>query len=91
MISVVPEEGEEDKNMESYGEEGYEHEYNGEYKDTEGEEAPLNAPQQTRTTREGKKKATDSIKILAHPSLRSNGNSGASRAVSCRGTRPLGG
>ncbi len=40
MISVVPEEGEEDINMESYGEEGYEHEYNGECSDTEGEEAP---------------------------------------------------
>jgi hypothetical protein len=41
MISVVPEEEEEDIiNMESYGEEGYEHEYNGEYTDTEGEEAP---------------------------------------------------
>ncbi len=47
--------------MESYGEEGYEHEYNGEYTDTEGEEAPLNIPQQTRATRVGKKKATDSI------------------------------
>jgi hypothetical protein len=39
MISVVPEEEEEDINMESYGEEGYEHEYNGEYTDTEGKEA----------------------------------------------------
>ena len=39
MISVVPEEEEEDINMESYGKEGYEHEYNGEYTDTEGEEA----------------------------------------------------
>ncbi len=29
MISVVPEEEEEDINMESYGEEGYEHEHNG--------------------------------------------------------------
>ncbi len=40
MISVVPVEEKEDINMESYGEEGYEHEYNGEYADTEGEEAP---------------------------------------------------
>ena len=40
MISVVPEEEGEDINMESYGEEGYEQEYNGEYTDTEGEEAP---------------------------------------------------
>jgi hypothetical protein len=40
MISVVPEEDEEDINMESYGEEGYEHEHNGEYADTEGEETP---------------------------------------------------
>jgi hypothetical protein len=37
MISVVPEEEGEDINMESYGEE-----------DTEGEEAPMNTPQQTR-------------------------------------------
>jgi hypothetical protein len=40
MISVVPEEDEEDINMESYGEEGYEDEHNGEYADTEGEETP---------------------------------------------------
>ena len=40
MISVVPEEEGEDINMESYGEEGYEQEYEGEYTDTEGEEAP---------------------------------------------------
>ena len=40
MISVVPEEEGEDINMESYGKEGYEQEYNGEYTDTEGEEAP---------------------------------------------------
>ncbi len=40
MIPVVPEEEEEYINMELYGEEGYEHEYNGEYADTEGEEAP---------------------------------------------------
>ncbi len=39
MISVVPEEEEEDINMESYGEDGYEHGYEGEYTDTEGEEA----------------------------------------------------
>ncbi len=40
MISVMPEEEEEDINMESYGEEGYKHEYYGGYTDTEGEEAP---------------------------------------------------
>ncbi len=40
MISVVPEEEEEDINMESYGEDGYEHGYEWEYKGTEGEEAP---------------------------------------------------
>ncbi len=52
--------------MESYGEDGYEHEYNGEYTDTEGEEAPLNTPQLTRATRVGKK-VTDSFKIPPHP------------------------
>jgi hypothetical protein len=40
MISVVPEEEEEDINMESFGEERYEKEYNGEYTDKEGEEPP---------------------------------------------------
>ena len=40
MISVVPEEEEEDINMESYGEEGYEQGYEGEYTDTEEEEGP---------------------------------------------------
>ncbi len=39
MISVVSEEEGEDINMESYGEEGYEDGYEGEYTDTEGEEA----------------------------------------------------
>jgi hypothetical protein len=48
MISVVPEEEEEDINMESYGEEGYEHEYNGE------EHSRRGLPDK------GKKKATDS-------------------------------
>ncbi len=92
MISVVPEEEEEDKNMELYGEEGYEHEYNGEYTDTEGEEDPLNTPQQTKNARVGKKKTTDSIKIPpSSPVQRSNGNSGASRAISVKGAGPLGG
>ncbi len=40
MISVLPEEEGEDVNMESYGEEGYEEGYEGEYTDTEEEEAP---------------------------------------------------
>jgi hypothetical protein len=55
MISVVPEEEEDDINMESYGEEGYEQGYEGEYTDTEGEEAPLSIPRPTRATRVGKR------------------------------------
>jgi hypothetical protein len=53
--------------MESYGGEGYEHEYNGENAHTEEEEAPLNTPQPTRATRVGKRKVTDPIKIPLHP------------------------
>ena len=68
MISVVPEEEGEDKNMESYGEEGYEQGYEGEYTDTEGEEAPpLSIPLPTRATRVGKGIIMDSIK--APPSI----------------------
>ncbi len=61
MISVVPEEEEEDINMESYGEEGYEHGYEGEYTDKEGEEAPnLSTPQPTRATNLGRGITMDS-------------------------------
>ena len=93
MISVVPEEDEEDINMESYGEEGYEHEHNGEYADTEGEETPpQNTPQPMRATRPEKREITDTIRIPPiSPVRRSDGGSGASRAISGEGTRPLGG
>ncbi len=40
MISVVPEDGGEDINMKSYGEEEYEEGYEGEYTDTEEDGAP---------------------------------------------------
>jgi hypothetical protein len=40
MISVVPEEDEEVINMESYGEEGYDLGYEGEYTDTEEKKPP---------------------------------------------------
>ncbi len=67
MTSVLPEEEEEDINMESYGKEGYEHKYNGEYTDTGGDEAPLNTPQPTRATSVEKKRLTDPIKIPPLP------------------------
>ena len=92
MISVVPEEEEEDINTESDGEEGYEHENNGEYTDTEGEES---LPEYT-TADEGYQGREEESNgphqdPPSSPVRRSNGSSGASRAISGEGTRPLGG